>query len=701
MNIVRLFKKRRHTIMVWLLVLIMIAFLGGTALQQVLSARGPSNKVVATFDDGTEIRAKDRVSAANELEVLRAVGGGRLLQQTGLNGLIIANLLFPDGGTSSMLETQLKYAAMQGNLTVSEKVVDEFFNAEEIDPISAWMMLNKEAYKYGASVSSSNALELMKRYMGENAATMIKRASRKLQTPQEDIVEVFAKMLSVVNYVDMSVRNSNVTAKDLQAAAGFKNEKFSAQYVHFPASKYTDQTPEPSQEQMKELFEKYKNFTDQSFSSDNPYGFGYKIEDTVKLDYLVVQSDDVKAVVDKPTESEKEEYYSDNKSKYTREQPKNPEDENSEKVEVTQPYSKVIRQVENDIINMRKDALMKDIFNDLTDIIEAGYEDRNLDNLSGDQLKELSGSYKDAAEKVSKKYGIKIYSGRTGWLNKERLTSDRNLGRLSLSKERRLPVNIVKLTFSVKGLEAENLSEFDRKTPKVYENIGPLENMWPQNKALIRVVDFKKSYVPEDIEVAFEITGSLINETDAQKEFYTVREEVSEDYKTLAAMDTAEQKANAFLESAGDKSWGEFLKEFNEKNNAGLTIKKLSDKSRISQLQLYETKVKSGLRAAGRRAYVSLLKDHNLYEAMYKIADGDLPAKVKVPSKETVYAVQSVDITPAQPLEDKMSEADRIKSVYSGESALVFLNPENIAARTGFEFTEDQEQQAPEAQDEG
>ncbi|AQQ10419.1 hypothetical protein L21SP3_02251 [Sedimentisphaera cyanobacteriorum] len=701
MNIVRLFKKRRHTIMVWLLVLIMIAFLGGTALQQVLSSRGPSRKVVAVFADGTEIRAKDRVAAANELEVLRAVGGGRLLQQTGLNGLIAANLLFPDGGTSSMLETQLKYAAMQGNLTVSEKVVDKFFNAEQIDPVSAWMMLNKEVYKYGASVSSKNAQKLLVQYMGDRAGTIIKRASRKMQTPQEDIVEVFAKMLSVVNYVDMAVRNSNITAKDLEAAAGFKNEKFSAQYVNFPASKYTDQAGEPSQEQMEELFEKYKSFTDQSFSSDNPYGFGYKIEDCVKLDYLIVQSQDVKDSVEKPTESEKEEYYSDNKSKYTQQKPKNPEDENSEKIEVTQPYSKVIRQVENDIINMRKDALMKKIFNDLADLIEAGYENRNPSNLSGEKLQELSGSYKQAAEEVSEKYGIKIYSGRTGWLSRERLTSDRNLGRLSLSKERRLPVNIVKLTFSVKGLEAENLSEFDRKTPKIYENIGPLENMWPQNKALIRVVDFKESYVPEDIEVAFEITGSLINETDAQKEFYTVRDEVREDFKDLAGMETAEQKANAFIQSADDKPWSEFLKDYNEENSTNLTVKKLSDKSRISQLQLYETKVKSGMRASGKRAYVSLLKDHNLYEAMHGIAGGNLPNSVKVPSKKTVYAVENVDITPAQPLEDKKAEADRIKSVYSGEAALVFLNPENLVSRTGFEFAEDEEQQTPEAQNEG
>ena len=55
---------------------------------------------------------------------------------------------------------------------------------------------------------------------------------------------------------------------------------------------------------IREQFEKYKTYFPGQVDEDNPYGFGYKIEDRVQLEYMIVKLDDIEKIIEEPTQQE-------------------------------------------------------------------------------------------------------------------------------------------------------------------------------------------------------------------------------------------------------------------------------------------------------------------------------------------------------------------------------------------------------------
>ena len=698
MDFVKVFKNNRHTIMVWLLVLIMITFVGGSILQQVLSRRGPSKQVVATLSDGTKIRGDDRVVAANELDVLRSLNAPQLLAYTGLNGFIISNLIFPDSSSSSTLEAQLKYACMQGQLVIEESVIDSYFKAKAMDPITAWIVLNQQAFKYGANVSTEKAQELLTA-MNQEAAKLVQSVSMKHHVPQENVVEIFAKVLSIANYVDMACKNANVTMKDVELSAGISNEKFTAEVATLNADSFMAEVTEPTEAQLSEQFAKYKSLKAGDITESNPYGFGYMLDNMVQLEYLIVNYDDVEAIVEAPTEETKEEYYALHKSKYSEKVLSNPDDKQSDMVEKIKPYSKVIRQVENDITADKTNVLMQEIIRELKKRINAGLMDKNIESLTAEQMKEYAGDYKTAAQEVGQKYGITIYTGTTGYLTKEALMQDRNLGRLAISRQGRLPVDLVKMAFAVEGLDIEKISQFDGKAPKVFQNIGPMENMWPKNSTFVRVVAYRLAGVAQSFDEEIDTTGS--NETVAEptKNTYAVKDDVAQDCKLLAAMEIAKAKAQDFITKAGVEDWAEFAKKYNTENKTRVYVSKLEDKTRTSDFQMLEEKIKSSYSTNGEQMYNYALSNKMLNDKLYAMKDAT-PGVVGLPATKTVYAVKSLEITaPTEAeLEEAIQNAEELNAKYSSEAVLVFLNPDNITARSGLVFKESKDEKPEEVE---
>ncbi|GAJ06661.1 unnamed protein product, partial [marine sediment metagenome] len=67
-------------------------------------------------------------------------------------------------------------------------------------------------------------------------------------------------------------------------------------------------------------------------------------------------------------------------------------------------------------------------------LTEADLQDTDIElaNLSAEQLRQRAGDYETAAEQLSKKYEIKVYSGQTGLLSATDMRQDEYLGMLYL-----------------------------------------------------------------------------------------------------------------------------------------------------------------------------------------------------------------------------------------------------------------------------
>ncbi len=98
----------------------------------------------------------------------------------------------------------------------------------------------------------------------------------------------------------------------LRAAFQDQRAQVSGRLLLIPAQQFLDQAPEPTDEQIAAHFEKYKSLPP---GESEPYGFGYRIPDRVKLVYLSVPYD---AVLDTVTVSNTEALaeYEANKARY-------------------------------------------------------------------------------------------------------------------------------------------------------------------------------------------------------------------------------------------------------------------------------------------------------------------------------------------------------------------------------------------------
>jgi len=186
----------------------------------------------------------------------------------------------------------------------------------------------------------------------------------------------------------------------------------------------------------------------------------------------------------------------------------------------------------------------------------------------------MVGDYKTVADQLSSKYKIKLYTGQTGLLSAPDIRADKNLGVLYLKGQGYNPLGLAQIVFALDELKTSELGPFDVPKPRLYENIGPLNDITVQVTgqtagkimAVVRVLEAKKASGPESVNQSFS-KASLTFDEDQEKsaqDIYSVREKVVEDLKKLAAMDTAKRKAEEFINLIVEVGWEAATDKFNE-----------------------------------------------------------------------------------------------------------------------------------------
>ena len=691
MTFIKWLRKYKQKIMVWVVVLIMITFVGGFSLRQLLAGGGQQNKTIATAGN-MKITINDRIRALNELELLRDMGAGQMLYaQRTLVAPLVAQLLFPDSGSASMLDAQLKYAAMQGNLIIEDSLVQAFFNANTGDSPIYWILLNKEAQDLGYAVSIDEAMEIYRNValgitQGQGqASTIVANLSRQHKVPQEAVVDIFAKLLSVMAYVDGATKMNNVSLPEIAAKIGYDKQEITATYVEFRADSFTAGIEEVDEAMLQEQFESYKGYKALSINDNNPYGFGYKIPDRVCLEYIIIDLDDVETLVRIPTEEEMETHYSRNRSRYTEEPRQDGQNPQSQTTPRIKSYSEVREQIKNELIEQRTNARAEMIMGDIRADIGRDLLDKDTENMSGEEIKQFAGDYAAAAKKAAENAGIAVYSGKTGYLSQAQLRSDSNLGRLSEQRPGRMPVELAKKAFAVQGLDIEKISRFDGVAPKIYENIGPMKGMYPRTFALVRVVDFAVSEVAPNIDYSYDITKSSLAAEQTAEQF-SVREQVVADCKTLLAMQTAQARAEKFLETAGD-DWQAAIDAYNEASEVKIRKVDMPARKRMSAVDLQNARIQAKSSPYSRLEFT--IRNKMMLDTFYNLQDADMPVVAELPASKSVVALKEVGViapTVADYEDAKLEAAATIEFATSLKAAFIHLNADNITARTNFEY---------------
>jgi len=741
MSLMRWLRKNNMKIMAILIIVIMFGFVAGPVLQRLGQGRIGRSRTVAWFGDNKKITDTDLKWAQRELEILQMLGTDELLRSQDLRGILLGELLFAERRVSPALINHIKQSIRKNNYRISDKQINDMYRRTMSGHIY-WHCLKNEAQLAGISVQNEEVGKLLGQvipqlFNGQSYSQRIGALINRYGIPEQQILTIFGKLLAVLQYAYMICSNEDVTSSQIMHATSWENETIDVEFVKFDSVVFAKTQSQPSDEKMAEHFDKYKKFFAGAVSEENPYGFGYKLPDRVQFEYIAVKLDDISPIIKPHTQQEMEEYYQRNREQlFTEQVPLDPNDPNSPLIKQTKKYAEVASIISEQLLKNKINSKAESILTEAEALTEAGLQDMNdaeLSNLSTEQLAKLAGDYKTAAEQLSEKHNIKVYTGQTGLLSPIDMQSDVNLATLYLQDYGYNPVGLAQVVFAVDELSASELGPFDVPKPRIYENIGPVKDLLGQMlrdvsgqiMALVRVIKAEKAAEPESINQTFSIRTLKFEQDEEQlsEDVYSVKEKVAEDLKKLAAMDTTKSKAEEFLGLMAKDGWESAIDKFNElygqqttqdegEPNAPKTPTQEEDASepfkpqnltnlrRISTATLETLAVQN----VGKPAVEFFLNEHKknrqFVDQLYSLIPQDsntvdtVPLIMEFKPDMSYYCVKNISVKRLWKQEYEKLKAMRLYREDNAQSqslAAVHFNPENILKRMRFRVAKEEE----------
>ncbi|MFA6176212.1 MAG: hypothetical protein WC765_06510 [Phycisphaerae bacterium] len=707
MHLVKWIRKNMSKLMAVFVILIMVAFIMPQVLNQLAKprSRGPE-KAMWLYDTDSQISYNAVRQATGELAVLKGLFIDKfLLGQRDFKYVLLGELLFPESVQGAAMSDEIKRAAMQNQFRVSQSRIDDFFGQSRGRSELFWLLLKAEAQKAGCATSPKQAGDILKMIVERmtegkvDAATLVKNAGAAHQMTEDDCLQAFADVLTIVSYARIATEVEDVTESEMAAAAAIPQEKFSAEFVEFNAKTFADKAAEPGEQQTAEQFNKYKNYLPGVITQDNPFGFGYKQRARVAVEYMLVKLDDVKKLVAVPTEEEAEEFYQQNLERFVEEIPADANDPNAQPTQRQKSYAEVASLIKDALLNRKVSAKATSILGQATEIADSEIISLDFEKARVEDFKAKAKDYSAASESVAKQNNIKIYAGKTGLLSAEDFQLSQSLGSLMMQSQSRIPTRLTKIAFALDQLgdEAAKLGPYEPAKPKMFVSVGPLLDNMGSFMAMIRVIDAVKAAVPPDVNFSYERNLPQVTENVQISEItYSLKEQVRKDCKNLAAFAIANQKAEDFMAMVKADGWEKAIKKFNADYPAKVAdsntfdMQKWTDKTRVSRSDMEMAKVAmSGSPAAERYINQSIMYG-KLIDAFYSQFTGDsteaanLPLMIKFQPQMSCFAVKSLNRTFA-PMESYETNRQQIaygKDYIIGQSmAFEFFMPDNITKR--------------------
>ena len=726
MNLVKWLRKNNTKVMAVVVIFIFVGFVGEQFFAELSRRRTGQHKTLACFADNRKITNYDLALARQELEILKLLQADKILRNISvpvfrandLQAVLLAELLFSDRTTSPALTAYIKQMIGTNRYRISEKQIDDIYR-RSMPSETYWLLLKNEAQLAGVKTSNEiSGMQLAKiipqLFNGATYSQLIGSITNQQSIPEEEILTAFSELITVLMYARMVCTTEDITSSQIMHNASLEEETIDVEFVKFDSAVFAKTQKEPSEEELIGHFDKYKKFFAGDINDQNPYGFGYKLDDRVQLEYIAVKLDEIAATVTAPTEEEAEEFYQKHREEFAVSVPSDPNDPNSLQTKRIKSYGEVAGIISKNLLQNKINSEAEKILQEARTLTEAGLQatDMELAKISAEQFRQMAGDYVTAAKQLSEKYKIKVYAGRTGLLSASDILSDEYLGALFLKGYGYNPLVLTRAVFAIDELAASELSPFDVPKPKLYENIGPAGDMLGRIMVVVRVTEAEKASVPESINQTF-AKGSLKLDEDQEQpgeNVYSIRKAVSEDLKKLSAMDTTKNKAEEFIRLAVKDGWENVVDKFNklykppdtqsgEDANA-FELQNFTNLQRASSMLLETAVLQSAGNPAGRLSVNNAEKGNQLVGQLYSLIPQDsntidtLPLVMEFKPEMSYYCLKNISVKRLE-----QEQYDRIKAVQdykedfiqSQSLAPVHFNPENILKRMKFKLVEENE----------
>jgi len=720
MSLVRWFRKNNKKIMAVVVIVLLIGFVGGSYISSLAQRKSSGlGKTVALFADDKKITNYDLAMGHRELEVLRMLRTEAILRSMGVplfrtpdfRAVMLGELLFSERSLSPQVIRVIKQTIRTNQYRISEKQLNDIYTGKSAGSNLYWLLLKKEAELAGIAIPKEQSKNILadaipQLAQGLTYSQLISSIMNRQGIAEDEILGIFGNLLAVLEYARVVCASEDITNSQIMHDISRENELVDVEFVRMDSSVFAADQSQPDREQLIKHFDKHKEYFSGDLSEQNPYGFGYKLPDRISLEHIIVKLDDISKIVTKPTQEDTEDYYQKNREKFTVEVPQDPNNPNSLATTRIRSYAEVANILSRQLLQNKIRSKAEMILQEAKTLTETGFEDIDDDPgiLSSEEFKEIAGDYKSAADELSKKHAVEVYSGETGLLSAVDLQMDKNLGTLFEMGPGYNPIGLTQITFAVDEVEASILGPFDVPKPRMYENIGPLSDVFGKIMAVVRVVKAQKATVAESIDLTFSKHSVELEPQEGQADednIYSVEEKVTEDLKKLAAMDTAATKAEELVSLAEEDGWDAAIEKFNElygKKESETTadtfkLESFPNLMRTSTATLNTIALQSQGTATAQQLISEQKKQGRLIEKLYSLVPQDAntidekPVIMEFKPTMSYYCIKDISvkrINQQDYLQIKAVRAYKEYIVQSQSMAAVHFNPENILKRLNF-----------------
>lgn len=720
MNLMKWLRKNNKKLMAVVVIVLMVAFIGGSSFQYLFRGSGGAKAAVAYFGQNQKISHQDLQAADQEVEIVSALGGDKVARAQGMAGLLMSELVFRQSGNGATLD-MARQAIQKNRYRISDKQLSQMFNTGGVPGPMFWILLCNEAQTAGIHVSNEQVGKLLEQLIPQvfeerTYAQVIPGMMNRFGVPEETIVTTFGKLIAVLQYSQVISSMGNVTATQVKHMASNESESLSAELVGLKASYFADKDEIPSEEVVKEQFDKYKDNVPGQVSESNPYGFGYRLPDRVQFDYIALKLSDVAAIAKAPTEDEAEQYYQQNRDRqFTQKTPSDPNDPNSPLVAQVQSYAEVGDRIISQLRRQRISTKAEQILQEARIIADVNLPaDFNGREPTAQQRLKKAGDYTKIAADLGKKYGLPLYSGRTGQLSAVNMQSDKVLRRMFLPASMNNAVPLTQILFSVNELDDCATILLSMPPAALYVSIGPVQD--PMNATasdlsgqvmmIARVVDAQKNAPPTSVGAAFSTkTLGLGTPPDPKSQSFSVEEQVVNDVRALAAWETTKAKAEEFKALASKDGWDKAVAEFNklygkqakaDPNDPNVfRVDHQAGMQRISAADLQVLAAQVANSPAAQIVMNQAQNEGQFVDRLFSLipdkatAPAQMPWIVEFKPNQTFYVLKALtmqrltqeDFQKMKGMLVRREEYSQIENL-----AAVHFNPENVLKRTNFRF---------------
>ena len=595
---------------------LMVAFLLPAAFFR-SSGRNPTENFVATFKDsrGKEVEITQGMleAAENELKALDMLKisdinvyqlsqNARLFGFNGIaSGPILAThiLLFSSQSTNPQTTSRIQsyrnelynivessdWADDEETLNFLKESIQRFTGVDAQDAAYYYLLLAYEAQQMGIQPTADTVDKLLglRQFQNMKIADILKRCNLR---ESGQLKMAVANYVAIVRYCDLITKTLVISEPQLKKNIrdNIQKENVSGTFVTFRGSHSRNQTDDPKLEQLQQQLEQYKTSEPEKVTEINPHGFGYRLPERVKIEFLMIHLDQVQKGIENVFAQKnilerkklEQSYWGQDKDWYVdqyKSRQKKPDDASQESPNDDPQNERYARlEWERNKVWQKRQALQTalDLLNKAKDNSRKILSIADLKQITPEQRASRAAAYPDLAMKLKKNSGPNdpniLYNPNYNdfYFSQRQLYQLWGLSSAEFRRPNQPSLPIADILFQCRPLHKGILTRLDEPPVEIYEDIGPLQAGLPGSERavyLVRIVGADSARPPASLYD----DGSLGPAPDSfdPNENNPMFQRVKRDWQTLKEFSLAIDQANRFAELT-DPNWAGAIAQVNE-----------------------------------------------------------------------------------------------------------------------------------------